>query len=523
MDPTFKRKANEYLLKIVDTLDITDTQRGIAKNRYKALGDWFLREASSLRRYNPTVHPQGSLLLGTVVKPYGAEDEFDVDLVCEIQIDKAYISQHQLKQLVGEEVKGYAQANNFKRETKERKRCWTLEYADEAKFHIDVLPAIPDSENLRLLLEAKGFEGIPDQTDKAISITDNTDVNYYQISQTWPVSNPKGYHEWFKKRMEVRFTAKRAMLAESMQANVEDVPEYKVKTPLQQCVQLLKRHRDMMFQSDRDNKPISIIISTLAAHAYNNEDNIVDALLNITQNMPLYMKEVAGRIWVHNPVNPAENFADKWIDNPKLKENFIAWLSRVRMDYAYALESADLDGLADRLGQPLGKALTTDTLNEVRPSLGQTLRTAMASVLMQPWNLPKYTFRHKQTPPWEEKLVGTASVIGQINYKGSWTPFDSETKNLPKRCKLRFTAKTNIVPPYTVHWQVVNTGYEAARKKQLRGEINPGKGVMGEILDEETSFTGMHWVECFVVRNGVILARSGPFDVNIGQRLQNRF
>ncbi|WP_197996831.1 nucleotide-binding domain-containing protein, partial [Gimesia chilikensis] len=30
-----------------------------------------------------------------------------------------------------------------------------------------------------------------------------------------------------------------------------------------------------------------------------------------------------------------------------------------------------------------------------------------------------------------------------------------------------------------------------------------------------TKFPGMHWVECFVVKNGVCVARSGEFVVNI--------
>ncbi|WP_319469965.1 nucleotidyltransferase [uncultured Pseudodesulfovibrio sp.] len=518
MDLTFKRKANDYLLKLVDTLDITDTQYGIAENRYQALGDWLTRDGSSLRLYNPTVHPQGSILLGTVVKPFGAEDEFDVDLVCEILMDKTTVSQRKLKQAVGKEVKDYATTNNFKKACKEGKRCWTLEYADDAKFHMDVLPAIPDKDKLRLMLEARDYD-VPDQTDKAIAITDNTYPSYSMVSQDWPISNPKGYHEWFKSRMLVRFTAKRDLLAESMKANVEDVPDYKVKTPLQQCVQLLKRHRDMMFQKDMDNKPISIIITTLAAHAYNNEDNIVDALLSITQNMHRFIEDIAGISWVKNPVNPLENFADKWPDNPKLKENFKAWLTRIRVDFAYALQSADLAGLADRLGKPMGSDLASKTLNEVEgPSLKDMLKTALGSVAMQPWNLPKYIFPHRQVPPWDEKLLGEVTVTGKIKTGQTWKSFDSDTKGLPKHRELEFTATTkDIVPPYSIYWQTVNTGYEAAKKPDLRGGIVKGSGPFGEVLSRErTLYRGMHWVEAFVVRDNVILARSGPFEVNIG-------
>lgn len=42
---------------------------------------------------------------------------------------------------------------------------------------------------------------------------------------------------------------------------------------LQRIVQILKRHRDIMFNGDED-KPISIIITTLASRAYRGETNL---------------------------------------------------------------------------------------------------------------------------------------------------------------------------------------------------------------------------------------------------------
>lgn len=44
---------------------------------------------------------------------------------------------------------------------------------------------------------------------------------------------------------------------------------------------ILKRHRDGMFASRYDERPISVIITTLAAHAYNGEEKIADALYSI--------------------------------------------------------------------------------------------------------------------------------------------------------------------------------------------------------------------------------------------------
>ena len=57
--------------------------------------------------------------------------------------------------------------------------------------------------------------------------------------------------------------------------------------------------------------------------------------------------------------------------------------------------------------------------------------------------------------------------------------------------------------PYEVYWKVRNRGDEAIRKNQLRGEILKG----GKEKIERTSFRGAHYVECYIIHNGVCVAR----------------
>jgi len=98
-----------------------------------------------------------------------------------------------------------------------------------------------------------------------------------------------------------------------------------------------------MFNGDED-KPISVIITTLAALAYHKETNVIEALLNITQRMHLFIKERISPLtyqpikWVANPVNDAENFANKWAETPKKQENFYKWLAQVQKDILFATE-----------------------------------------------------------------------------------------------------------------------------------------------------------------------------------------
>lgn len=98
------------------------------------------------------------------------------------------------------------------------------------------------------------------------------------------------------------------------------------------AIQILKRHRDNMF-SKRDNKPISIIITTLAAKAYNGETNLFDALDNILMNMHNFIDtDESGNIIISNPTLPTENFADKWKDNPEKEFAFTEWLRTAQKD-----------------------------------------------------------------------------------------------------------------------------------------------------------------------------------------------
>ena len=339
---------------IAETLDIPESYFELAVKRYESIGEWLERDGSIVAQYNPLIYSQGSFLLGTVTKPISDKEEYDLDLVSELNLLKSSISQADLKKLIGHEIKSYASAHNMKSPVEEGRRCWTLHYADGVQFHIDILPTLPDAKLFKEFLESRGHSP-SNLSDFAIAITDNTLPNYNCIDPDWPCSNPRGYAAWFRSQMEIRFNEKRRSLAESMQLRVEEVPEYKVKTPFQRAVQILKRHRDILFANAPDDKPISIIITTLAGHAYNNEPDILAALQNIVTDMPCYIQRNNGVVWIPNPVNPLENFADKWAEHPQREENFYRWMSEVQKDLNTALEQPDIQRAAESLKSRLGE------------------------------------------------------------------------------------------------------------------------------------------------------------------------
>jgi Second Messenger Oligonucleotide or Dinucleotide Synthetase domain len=362
MSYELRTKFGKFLQYLADALDISETRYQQAEERYQAVGKWLGRDESILAPYHPEIYPQGSFRLGTVIKPISDAEEYDIDLVCEMKLDKERVKQKRLKEAVGQEILGYSRANNMRSRPEEGRRCWTLNYADGAQFHLDILPALPDGNSFKLLLESKGLSNA--WSGLAIAITDNTLPNYDLLDPRWPQSNPRGYAEWFRERMKTQFDAQRKFLAESIRANIEDIPEYRVRTPLQRAVQILKRHRDIMFAKDPDNKPISIIISTLAAHAYRNEGDLLEALLNIVNGMPLYIQRIGAVSWVANPVNPLENFADKWAEHPQRERNFRLWLQQVQTDLNKALQSEDIQAISELLKPSLGEKVINEALQK---------------------------------------------------------------------------------------------------------------------------------------------------------------
>ncbi len=362
-----KLKTHEEVLEaIAEAIDIPEHLDEIARKRYASIGDWLDRKDSSISQYDPEISPQGSFLLGTVIRPLGDSGNYDVDLVCTLKATKNDFTMAELKDAVGVEIKSYAKTNAMKKEPDDGRRCWTLEYSDSANFHMDILPALPNADSYRVMLESRmHFSVVANEGlwSKAIAITDKTDPNFRVRCEDWPVSNPKGYAVWFTSRQGDAITARKhtVLARESIYASVDEIPEYKIKTPLQRAIQLLKRHRDTTFEGD-ENKPISIIITTLAAHCYNDEATISEALESILKGMANFIEDRNGEKWVANPVNPEENFADKWKEDQDKEKKFYSWLDAAQRDFGEYLRASRYSDIPDALQESLTKATVATVL-----------------------------------------------------------------------------------------------------------------------------------------------------------------
>jgi hypothetical protein len=328
---------------IAGSIDIPDSAYEKAESRYKDLGEWFGRKEAHCHHFDPHIYAQGSFRFGTVICPVHPEGEYDLDMGCRLRVGvtKATHTQQQLKELVGTDLEDYRAARGIKEEMEKKHRCWRLKYADALKFHMDTVPSIPETANRRLLIqEAIIRTGAPAVLAKLVAdttgaITDDRMWNYQIIDDTWRLSNSEGFAHWFESRMKLARVLLENRALEAKAAKVDDLPTYRWKSPLQRCVQILKRHRDIMFDDDWEGRPASIIITTLAARAYQGEADIAEALDRILSTMGTLVNPTAPR--VPNPVNPAEDFGDRWNDpasrQHKHEEKFWRWLRQAQIDF----------------------------------------------------------------------------------------------------------------------------------------------------------------------------------------------
>jgi hypothetical protein len=225
-------------------------------------------------------------------------------------------------------------------------RGWRLNYAGE--FHMDITPAVPNS------LCQNGGVLVPDK----------------KLSR-WKESNPSGFAKWFnaKAALSLRRVVKGAFQTE---ARVQPLPEYGfAKGVLRRAVQIYKRHRDIYFNG-KEHAPISIIITTLAAKAYEKAvsertyESEFDLIYDVLELMPdfIELRNENGResFYLANPTTKGENFAEKWNAKPERAHAFFGWREKAMAD---VLNVANMEGV-DQIGKALGVVLGE---NEARQAI----------------------------------------------------------------------------------------------------------------------------------------------------------
>lgn len=297
-----------------EKIQLSREQHAMAESRYVSVGKWLADSSSPLAPFRPQVYPQGSMSIGTTTKPVGRM-EFDIDLICELGISA---QSNPVAVLDGIEAR-LRQDESYRRMLdRPKKRCVRLNYAGE--FHLDIVPSRPD----------------PAKQPPCILVPDR------ELQEWWP-SNPKGFTAWFLSRAEFRKVLAKRVAPLPDYEHVDELPS------LKRVVQLLKRWRDIAFADCRGLAPVSVVLTTLAAHNYGGDQSVSQSLLRILNGIVESLPANDVPLDVPNPTNPDEPLSEKWRENPEAYRLFASRIRRFRNDWQIICCLTGIDNLAPQL------------------------------------------------------------------------------------------------------------------------------------------------------------------------------
>ena len=493
----YERFFNE----IASQLDLTSTEEETIIKSYESVGE-FLRNSNFLSAYLPYVFPQGSMKIGTTVKPL-KRDDYDVDLVCELTKNINDLSPKDVKKLVGKALKCGKYADQLE---EEHGRCWTLQYSANPPYHLDILPGLTN-------------------VGGRINATKRDNSGKYD----WLRTNPRGFANWF-----LGLYKRKQIFDENN--GVESLDVYGTRNPLQRAVQLIKRHRDVYFQNRKEDGPASIIITALTGLSYKGETTIEDILRNGPILWASFIKISNGKYYIQIPPLTDDNYADKWNgEDKKAAALFFEWHAKLLSDLDKLFSQREFDSFLQIARDMFSESSVDKTLNK-NISIKSTLLDSFGKRLPMALDVTHPLFKHalsiktdkhdyiprgNTTIKIDGRVFATKEDRDSNREDKCLNSFDCNSMLLKKNLFIRFSAMIiNCPKRYCLRWQVTNTGMEAKRAGNinLRGGFENSENYMPRIKYEHTSYAGTHFVQAFLIDSNTdnCIAKSNILTINIG-------
>jgi hypothetical protein len=401
--------------------------------------------------------PAGSWAHRLIIKPVQDSDEFDADVLLYVEEQADWLP----KDYIGNLYTAFRDSATYRSLVARKTRCVRINYAGQ--FHIDVVP----------YMERGNGHYITNRLDPE-------DVGRFEAS------NPEKFTQWIDDRQ--RF------------ANGTFI----------KVVRLVKYLRD--YKNTFSCK--SIILTTLLGNEVNEIESSLepDKYRDVPSTLVTLLGKLAASLpptmpAVMDPADTGDNFTDRYKDEWDY-ENFRNWIIFYADKVEHAYKEIDRDKSTALWREVFGDGFKPGSLAKAA-----SLAPLSASV---PWAGEQFIDQEPFGYPinldsrYRVKLTGRCTGLrtGQFYRRNGFRQFDlaPNGNRVQKNRSLRFTATTNLPPgQFELYWKVRNGGGEASQVKQLRGEISRDQGKNGKT--EFTLYKGTHYVECYVVSEGAVVAR----------------
>jgi hypothetical protein len=297
------------LADIAISVQLSKTEHDKAVGRFQTMRDWIDREASPLHGRVRLMYPQGSMAIGATIARVSDKEEYDIDVMVDLDIPAGSDPQAVLDMLF-EVIRGEKGSRYFDM-TIRHTRCVCVSYEDG--MHVDLTPAVL----------------IALQTPRTSTIFHSKPEDP-QVEDCRLLANPWGLAEWFKEKTPkdedfARYFEKRSLAFDSRKviarAPAEPVPDQEPayrKSRALIALQLIKRWRNVLF-SRRDRlrlrRPPSVLLSKLIADNANRTWTLSEELEHQAACMlaRLESEKTWGRL-IHevNPRCEMDVLTDRW-------------------------------------------------------------------------------------------------------------------------------------------------------------------------------------------------------------------
>ena len=356
--------ADVLLADVAIRIQLSKTDYDRAVDRYQVINDWIERDSSPLRDRVELFYPQGSMAVGATIASTLGTDEFDIDVVAQLDLP-AKVPPKQALDLLYRAIKG-ASGSRYHRMTNRRTRCVTVQYGD--RMHLDVTPVVrrwgtPERESLIFHYRPE----TPHEPGDSL------------------IANPYGFAEWFK-----RNTPPDDAFADIFEARASDYEKLRVlaeavsdpvppqKPPFRKSkavivLQLLKRWRNVQYNARPGRRPPSIMIAKLVADAANHTDRLSEELLLQARHMLLVFRKSHSdgcQIHIANPVCPQDVLTDRWPDSSRDQITFIRDLEVLVANVERLVSGCDLKEMRQIMARLFGEEPTGGAFTAFNKRMG---------------------------------------------------------------------------------------------------------------------------------------------------------